>query len=239
MQPMDVDPRAVLVVEASTLDLGRWCGIAINGERLATPAGNPVEVAPVLAEAMVEEFVADGIVDVTRPSLYAFYSTERDFIAAEPARTIDALVELLGHDYLVHPDERLGRRQAQVAAWKPQIELWQRVAGREPPYAPPEGEADIHRHDYGDFRAYLQGFAAAQLAVAINGANILKSATLGMLLAEQSIEARVALESVAVTLRISAADTQEDLDRQEQQEEEWREAIERLLRYAGLRAGLT
>lgn len=239
MQPMDADPRAVLVVAASTIDLGRWCEIAINGERLSTPAGNPVEVAPELAEAMVEELVADGIVDVTRPSLYTFYSTERDFIAAEPSRTIDALVELLDHDYLVHPDERLGRRQVQVAAWKPQIGLWLRVTGREPPYAPPEGEPDIHRHDYGDFRAYLQDFTIAQLAVAINGANILKSATLGMLLAEHSIEARVALEAVAVTLRTTAADTQEDLDRQEEQEEEWRQAIERLLRYAGLRAGLT
>src|SRR5579875_479850 len=161
----DLDPRAIRVLSASAIDAGATFEIAVNGERLTTPAGNPVEAGGALAEAMVEEIEADELVDVTRPSLYAFYSTERDFIAPDPGRTIDALVELLGHDFLVHPDERLGRRQVQVAAWQAQIALWQGVAGREPPYAPPDGEPDIHRHDYADFRAYLAQFTPAQLSV--------------------------------------------------------------------------
>jgi chaperone required for assembly of F1-ATPase len=232
----ELDPRAIRVLTAEEIDAGGRSQIIVNSERLLTPAGNTVDVEPALAEAMVEEFLADEIVDVTRPSLYTLYSTERDFIAADPSRTIDALVELLAHDYLVHPDERLGRRQVQVAAWQPQIELWQRVAGREPPYAPPDGEPDIHRHDYGDFRDYLEGFTPAQLAVAINGANLLKSVTLGMLLAERGIDEQIALEAVAVTPRFVAGDTQEELDQEEQQEAWWREAIARLLRYADLRS---
>ncbi len=233
----DLDPRAIRVLNATVIEAGGRSEIAVNGERLTTPAGNPIEVDEALAQAMVEEFEVDEVVDVTRSSLYAFYSTERDFIAPDPSRTIDALVELLAHDFLVHPDERLGRRQAQVAAWQPQIELWQRVAGREPPYAPADGEPDIHRHDHGDFRAYLSGFTPSQLAVAINGANLLKSATLGMVLAERSIDREAALEAVAVTPRLSAGDTQEELDRQDEQEDWWRAAIERLMRYADLTAG--
>jgi chaperone required for assembly of F1-ATPase len=111
------------------------------------------------------------------------------------------------------------------------------VAGHEPPYAPAGGEPDIHRHDYDDFREYLSRFTPSQLAVAINGANLLKSATLGMLLAERSIDPEAALEAVAVTLRLSAGDTQEELGRQEEQEEWWHEAIGRLVRYAELTSG--
>jgi chaperone required for assembly of F1-ATPase len=232
----DLDPRAIRVVSAAAVDLGGHSELSVNGERLTTPAGNPVFAGPALAEAMVEEFETDGVVDVTRPSLYAFYSTERDFITADPDRTIDALVQLLAHDFLVHPDAGLGRRQVQIAAWRPQIALWQRVAGREPPYASPEVEPDIHGHDYADFRAYLKGFTPAQLSVAINGANLLKSVTLGMLLAERSVAPDAALEAVAVTLRLAAGDAQEELDRQEEQEARWREAIARLLRYADLAA---
>ncbi len=230
------DPRTVLVLDASIIEADGRASIAVNGERLETPAGNPVDPSIELAEAMVEELLADGAVDVTRPSLYAFYSTERDFIAPDPTRTIDTLVELLAHDFLVHPDERLGRRQVQVAAWKAQIDLWLRLAGREPPYAPADGDPDIHRHDYGAFRELLARFTPSQLSIAIYAANVLKSATLGMLLAERAIDAPSALEAAAVTPRMVAGDTQGDLERQQEREEEWRQAIERLLRYAELAA---
>jgi hypothetical protein len=195
-----------------------------------------VDVTSALAEAMTEELLVDGAVDVTRPSLYAFYSAERDFIAPDPTRTIDTLAELLAHDFLVHPDERLGRRQVQVAAWKAQIALWERVAGREPPYAPADGDPDIHRHDYGAFRDLLAEFTPSQLSIAIHAANVLKSATLGMLMAVRAIDARSALEAAVVTPRMVAGDTQEDLERQQEREEEWQQAIERLLRYAKLSA---
>jgi len=229
-----MDPRAIRVLGASVIEIDGQATIAVNSERLETPAGNPVEVSLKLAEAMVEELLGDGAVDVTRPSLYAFYSAERDFIAGDPGRTIDTLVELLAHDYLVHPDAGLGRRQVQIAAWRSQIGLWQRIAGREPPYAPPGGQPDIHAHDYGAYRAFLAGFTPAQLSVAMHAANILKSATLGILLAQQAINTREALDAAAATLRMHAGDTQEELEREQELEDQWRSAIERLLAYARL-----
>jgi chaperone required for assembly of F1-ATPase len=235
--PASLDPRAVPVVQANVVELGDRAGVAVNGERLETPSNNPVEASPELAEAMVEELSEDGFADVTQPSLYAFYSTEHDFIAPDPFRTIDVLVELLGHDYLVHPDERLGRRQVQVAAWGPQIDLWQRVTDQGPPYSESGAEPELHHHDYAAFRSFLAGFSPAQLCVAMHAANILKSATLGILLAERSIDAKAALQAASVTPRFYAGDTQEDLEAQEEREELWLRAIRRLLRYAELTSG--
>lgn len=222
---------------ASVVEQDGRFAVSANSELLLTPAGNPVESASEpLAEAIAEELLADEVADVTRPSLYAFFSAQRDFIEQDPERTIDALVELLGHDFLVHPDTRLGRRQVQIAAWTAQIALWQRIAGQDPPYAPSLGEPDIHRSAYGAFRAYLGRFTPSQLSVAIHAANVLKSATLGMLLAEPAIDERAALEAMAVTPRLMTADTQEELEQEQEQEEWWREAIRRLLRYAQLSA---
>jgi chaperone required for assembly of F1-ATPase len=229
-----MDPRAVPIVDASVVAIGGLAGAMLNGERLESPAGNVVEGPTALLEAMVEEFLEDGVVDVTRPSIYAFHSTTVDYIAADRTRTEDMLVELLAHDYLVHPDDRLGRRQAQTAAWKLQIDLWVRVAGREPPSAPPGGEPEIHRPDYAAFRAYLSDFSPAQLSTAMHAANILKSSTLGFLLAEQALDAQHALDAAAITRRMYAGDTQEELESEQEWEEELKQAIDRLLRYASL-----
>lgn len=231
--PASLDPRAVSVLQANVVEMGGRAGVAVNGERLETPSGNPVETSPELAEAMVEELIEDGFADVTQPGLYAFYSTERDFIAPDAFRTIDVLAELLGHDYLVHP-ERLGRRQVQMAAWGPQIDLWQRVTDHAPPYSESGAEPELHGHDYAAFRSFLAGFTPAQLCVAMHTANILKSATLGILLAERAIDAKAALLAASVTPRFYAGDTQEDLEAQEEREELWLAAIRRLLRYAEL-----
>jgi hypothetical protein len=183
---------------------------------------------------MVEEFRDDQFVDVTRASQFSFFSTERDFIASDPGRTIDALLELLGHDYLVHPDERLGRRQMQMAAWRAQRDLWQRITGREPPFADAGGDPDIHGHDYGDFRAYLSAFTPAQLSVAMHTANLLKSATLGMLLATQTIDAEPALAAATATRRLYAGDTDEELESEQSWEDDCRVVIDRLLVYVSL-----
>src|SRR4029077_15870970 len=92
-------------------------------------------------------------------------------------------------------------RQLQFAAWTRQIDLWRNVAGREPPTAPPDGEPEIPRAAYGAFHTYFVRFTAAQLSVAIHGANLLKSATLGALLAEDAIAEGEALEAVCITPR--------------------------------------
>jgi hypothetical protein len=65
---------------------------------------------------------------------------------------------------------------------------------------------------------------------------VLKSMTLGILLSESAIDEGAALEAVAVTPRFLAGDTQDDLEREQEQEEEWLESIRRLLRYARLSA---
>lgn len=230
-----MDDRAILVASAGVRPEGGCYVVLVNERPLLTPAGHTVETASQeLASALAAELEADGVADVTAPSLYAFFSTQRDFIEPRPERTIDALVELLAHDYLLHPDERLGVRQAQAAAWRPQIELWERLAGREPPYAPPLGGPDIDRSSYAAFRAELGRFTAAQLTIAVQAANLLKSATLGMLLARREIAVEPALDAASATLRLTAGDTQEDLEQQEEREDLWRETIHRLLRYAAL-----
>jgi chaperone required for assembly of F1-ATPase len=229
-----VNARAIPVVSAEAIVFDGPASAIVNGEALTTPAGNPVQGPFGLIDAMVQEFLEDEFVDVTGASQYSFFSTERDFIAADPGRTIDALLELLAHDYLVHPDERLGRRQVQMAAWQPQMDLWQRVAGRQPPFAESGGEPDIHRHDYGSFRNHLSTFTPAQLSVAMHAANLLKSATLGMLLASQSIDAASALASATATRRLDAGDTDEDLEAEQEWEDECRVSIGRLLLYAAL-----
>jgi chaperone required for assembly of F1-ATPase len=229
-----VNPRTIAVVSAEAVETGDSFEAIVNGEPLTTPAGNAIQGQHALIEAMVEEFREDESVDVTGASQYSFFSTERDFIAADPGRTIEALVELLAHDYLVHPEERLGRRQMQMAAWQPQIDLWQRVADRQPPFAESGGEPDIHRHDYGSFRDYLSTFTPAQLSVAMHGANLFKSATLGMLLASQAIDAEAALAAATATRRLHAGDTDEELEAEQEWEDDCRLAIQRLLLYAAL-----
>jgi chaperone required for assembly of F1-ATPase len=231
-----VDPRAVPVITAEAIEVGGAAQAIVNGEPLSTPAGNPVEGSPALIRIMVEEFVEDEIVDVTRPSQYSFFSTEHDFIAANPERTVNALLELIAHDYLVHPDERLGRRQMQVVAWRPQIDLWQRVAGRDPPLAESAAEPDIHRHDYGSFRSHLSAFTPAQLSVAMHAANLLKSATLGMLLASCEIDSESALTAATATRRLSGGDTDEELEEEQEWEDDCRLVIARLLLYATITA---
>jgi chaperone required for assembly of F1-ATPase len=232
---VDMDPRAVPVTSAEIDERGERYAILVDRRPLRTPAGAPVETdSRALAVAIAEELEADGVADVTIPSLYAFYSAEHDFIAPDRGRTVDALVELLAHDYLLHPDERLGIRQAQFAAWQPQADLWRRVAGCEPPYAPPGEEPDILRRQYGAFRSLLAGFSPAQLSAAIHATNLLKSVTLALLLATQQIEPDRALMAATATLRLTAGETNADLEAQEAREEAWREIIARLARYVAL-----
>ncbi|MGI8552561.1 MAG: hypothetical protein ACR2PL_17495 [Dehalococcoidia bacterium] len=233
-----MDPRAIPVASARVDGQHGRPYLLVNEQLLMTPGGVPVEPASdELAEEMAWELMRDGMADVTLPSLYAFYSTQCDFIDPAPARTVDALIELLEHDYLLHPDSRLGMRQMQVAAWGPQIELWQRVVGREPPCASPYSDSDIPDAAYAGFRRLLAGFSPAQLTVAIQSANLLKSVTLGILLAQRSIDADTAIEAVAVTLRLMAGDMHDELERQDEREESWGEAVNRLLRYAEVSEG--
>lgn len=230
-----MDARATPVNEARAEPLDERALVLVDGMPLRTPAGLPVEPDTLdLAQAMVAELEADGSADVTAPSLYAFYSTQRDFIDPNPARTVDALVELLDHDYLLHPESHPAKRQAQLTAWRAQIDLWQQVAGREPPYAPPRGEPAIPDAAYRAFRAFLNAFTPAQLSVAIQAANLVKSASLGMLLAQQAIDEDTALGAAAISLRLIAGDTQAELELQEEREDELRQIIGRLLRYAAL-----
>jgi chaperone required for assembly of F1-ATPase len=232
-----MDPRAIVVSFADVVERSGGFAVWANGEPLTTPAGNPVEVrSEALARALVAELTEDQIADVTRPCMFAFLSAQRDFIEPDPDRTVDALVELLAHDFLLHPDERLGRRQVQIAAWTAQIDLWRRVAGQDPPVATADADPEISQSAYTMFHDHLHGLSAAQLSVAIHATNILKSVTLGILLAEQAVAEDAALEAVAVTPRFLAGEMQEDLEREQEQEEEWLEAIRRLLSYAKLSA---
>jgi len=232
-----MDPRATPIVLATSVPIDGVYAIMVDGQELTTPVGNPVRPdGEALADAMLAELLDDEIADVTRPSLYAFYSAEHDFIRPDPERTIDALVELLAHDYVVHPDERLARRQVQLGAWAAQLELWRRIAGRQPPYAPPNGEPEISRAAYGAFHAHLHGLTPAQLSVAIHGANLLKSVTLGILLAEQAIDERDAVEAMSAIPRVLAGDSQQDMQEEDEREEWWLETIRRLSAYARLAA---
>jgi len=230
-----MDPRALTVNSAGVEERDGCCVVFANGSPLTTPAGNPVETTSrALAEALADELEADGIADVTVPSLYAFFSTQHDFIEPAPQQTVDALVELLAHDYLLHPDERLDVNEAEIAAWRPQIELWALVAGQEPPYAPPDGEPEISRTAYSAFRDMLAWFCPAQLTVVIHAANLLKSVTLGILLAREEIDAGAALNAAGATLRLTAGETQDELDQQDEREDAWRDVIARLLGYAAV-----
>src|SRR5487761_1772021 len=143
-----MDSRAIVVNSATLEQTEGQPVIYVNGEPLRTPAGHlaaPKTVA--LAKALTEELLADGAADVSVPSLYALLSTEQDFIEPDPERTVSALVELLGHDFLLHPDPRRGVRQVQIGAWSPLIDLWLQVTGHEPPLAEPAEEPAIRSED--------------------------------------------------------------------------------------------
>ena len=103
-----MDQRSVQVLTAAVTSADGGYAIEVNGLPLETPEGHPVIVnGERLADAMVAEMLDDEAIDVTRPSLYAFYSVQRDFIDRDPERTVAALVELIAHDFVVHPDARL------------------------------------------------------------------------------------------------------------------------------------
>ena len=229
----NMDPRAKPGTSATVDETNGFYTVHVNGQGLRTPAGNLVSTdSAELAQAIADELQADGAADVTSPSLYSFFSTQRDFIDPDPDRTVDVLVELLAHDYLLHPDDALENRQLQLAAWQPQIELWRRIAGHDPPFAEPPEEPPITDQDAESFHYALSQFNTAQLAIAIQATNLLKSATLGMLLARAEIDAGTGLDAASITLRLLASDYQDEQEREEQREEQVREILSRLLRYA-------
>lgn len=230
-----MDARAIEVTSAQAEERNGEYRVLVNGAPLLTPEGNPVEPPTMeLAQALAAELEADGVADVTRPSLYAFYATQRDFIEPDPARTVQALVELLAHDYLLHPDLEPDRRQAELAAWRPQIELWQQLTAENPPFAGAITEPRIGASAYGAFRRAFIALLPAQLTVVIQAANLLKSVSLGLLLAQTAIDPDAALEAVWIKPSLHIRATADAMELLDENRDGWREIIERLLRYAAL-----
>lgn len=235
-----MDPRTIIVDSAAVEQVAGQPAIYVNGEPLRTPAGQlvaPMTVA--LAEALMEELLADGAADVSVPSLYALLSTQRDFIEPDPEPTVSALVELLAHDFLLHPDPRLGVRQVQIGAWSPLIDLWREVTGHDPPFAEPAEEPAISSDDMIAFHKVLHALTPAQLTVAIHATSNLKSASLGLLLAQSRIVAETALEAASATPWVLAGESQEEMERGNELEEFLAQAIDRFLRYVQLSESAT
>jgi hypothetical protein len=70
--------------------------VLVNDAPLHTPKGHVVRVSSwELANAIADELMEAGEVELQRPSLFSLYATQRDFIEDRVAETIGAILQHL------------------------------------------------------------------------------------------------------------------------------------------------
>ena len=117
--------------------------VLVNDEPLFTPKGHAVQVSSWdLANAMADELMAEGTVDLQRLTLYALYATQRDFIGDRLDATIGAILQHLPGDFELHPDPDPALAAKQLAAWAPLL-AFLRDLGPELPMSRPLQDVQI------------------------------------------------------------------------------------------------
>jgi chaperone required for assembly of F1-ATPase len=210
--------------------------VLVNDEPLRTPKGHPVQVLSwELANAMADELMAEGALDLQRLTLYALYATQRDFIADRVDATIGAILQHLPGDFVLHPDPDPALAAKQLAAWAPLL-AFLRDIGPELPIAQPLQAIQMPWELTDGLRTQLMAMSPAQLTVVLQTVTNLGSVVLGMLLAQQGLEVDRAVSALTVTASHVAGHTHEEAEQQELFAAEVRQMLRRLLRYVQLSA---
>ena len=210
--------------------------VMVNDEPLRTPKGHPVQVRSwELANAMADELMADGALDLQRLTLYSLYATQRDFIEDRIDATIAAILQHLPGDFALHPDPDPALAAKQLTAWAPLL-AFLRSIGPEVPMARPLQVVQIPWELTEGLRAQLIAMNPAQLTVILQAVTNLGAVALGILLARQAIEVDQAVAALTVTARHGAGGAREEHGQQEAFAAAMHKTVRRMLGYVRLSA---
>jgi chaperone required for assembly of F1-ATPase len=208
--------------------------VMVNDAPLLTPKGHPVRVASwELANAMADELIAEGSLDLQRLTLYSLYATQRDFIENRIEATIGAILQHLPGDFALHPDAEPALAAQQLTAWAPLL-VFLRDFGPEVPVARPLQEVEIPWELTEAIRMQLITMPPAQLTVVMQAVSNLGSVSLGLMLARMAIEVDQAVAALTATASHMAGRTSEEDEQQALFVAEMRQVVRRLLRYVRL-----
>jgi chaperone required for assembly of F1-ATPase len=210
--------------------------VLVNDEPLRTPKGHAVQLLSwELANAMADELMAAGALDLQRPTLYALYATQRDFIEDRIDATIGAILQHLPGDFALHPDPDPALAAKQLPAWAPLLACL-RAIGPELPIGRPLQDMQIPWELTEGIRTQLMAMRPAQLTVVLQAVTNLGSVVLGILLAQQGLEVDQAVSALTVTASYLARQTYEEPEQSEMFAAEIQQMVRRLLRYVQLSA---
>jgi chaperone required for assembly of F1-ATPase len=210
--------------------------LLVNDEPLRTPKGHPVQGPSWdLANAMADELMAEGALDLQRLTLYTLYATQRDFVEDRFDATIGAILQHLPGDFELHPDPDPALAAKQLAAWTPLL-AYVRAIGPEVPIARPLQDIQLPWELTEGLRALLTAMSPAQLTIVLQAVTNLGSVVLGVLLAQQGLEVEQAVSALTVTALHMAEHAREEPEPSEVFAAEMRQIVLRLLRYVRLRA---
>jgi chaperone required for assembly of F1-ATPase len=205
--------------------------VLINDQPLRTPKGHPVQVLSWdLANAMADELMAAGVLDLQRLTLYALYATQRDFIADRVDAAIGAILQHLPGDFELHPDPDPALAAKQLSAWSPLL-AFLRDFGPEVPVARPLQDMQMPWELTEGVRTQLMAMSPAQLTVVLQAVTNLGSVALGMLLAQQGLEVEQAVAALTVTAWHLVGAAREETEQAEAYTAEMRQSVARLLRF--------
>jgi chaperone required for assembly of F1-ATPase len=210
--------------------------LLVNDEPLRTPKGHPVQVPSWdLANAMADELMAEGALDLQRLTLYTLYATQRDFVEDRFDATIGAILQHLPGDFELHPDPDPALAAKQLAAWTPLL-AYMRAIGPEVPMARPLQDIQLPWELTEGLRVQLTAMSPAQLTVVLQAVTNLGSVVLGVLLAQQGLEVEQAVSALTVTALHMAEHAREEPEPSEIFAAEMRQLVLRLLCYVRLSA---
>jgi chaperone required for assembly of F1-ATPase len=208
--------------------------VLVNDEPLRTPKGHPVRVLSWdLANAMADDLMAEGALDLQRLTLYSLYATQHDFIEDRIDATIGAILQHLPSDFELHPDPDRALAAKQLAAWAPLLAFLRNI-GPELPIARPLQEIQMPWEFMEALRTQLMAMNPAQLTVVLQAVTNLGSVVLGVLLAQQDLEVDQAVSALTVTASHVTADARHEPDQPEMFAAERRQMVQRLLRFVQL-----
>ena len=208
--------------------------VLVNDVPLRTPKGHAVQVLSWdLANAMADELMAEGVLDLQRLTLYVLYATQRDFIENRIDATIGAILQHLPGDFELHPDPEPILAAKQLAAWAPLLACLRDI-GPEVPIARPLQDVQLPWEVTEGLRTALTAMRPTQLTVVLQAVTSLGSVVLGILLAQQRLEESQAVSALTVTARHLSRQTREEPEQTEIFAAEMGRIVGRLLHYVRL-----
>jgi chaperone required for assembly of F1-ATPase len=205
--------------------------VLVNDEPLRTPKGHPVQVLSwELANAMADELMAAGELDLQQLTLYSLYATQRDFVEDRIDATIGAILHHLPGDFELHPDPDPALAAKQLVAWAPLL-AYLRAIGPELPMARPLQDLQMPWELTEGLRTQLVTMSPAQLTVVLQAVTNLGSVVLGIMLAQQSLAVHQAVSALTVTATHVARPHAEAPEPSATFAAEMQQIVRRLLRY--------